>query len=166
MLTQNGLTGNGNLRTPGRLSFLALEIFPFLLIPVLVYNLFALLAGSPLPGTDSPRILAGIDNAAVAVTMLSGVRFRLSWGDVLLVFSIIFLFVEVLKSTRTYSPAIVNHMASMALFIFCLIEFLLFPNYSTSTFFLLTMMVLVDALAGMIVTIVSARRDFGVEGVS
>jgi hypothetical protein len=55
-------------------------------------------------------------------------------------------------------------MASMVLFIFCLIEFLLFASFATSTFFLLTMMVLVDALAGMIVTIVSARRDFGIEG--
>jgi len=138
-------------------------MFPFLLIPVLIYNLFAAFSGGTVPGTDIPRMLAGVNGAAITVTMLSGVRFSLSWGDLLLTFSIVFLFIEVIKSTRTYAPTIINHVASMILFIVCLIEFLLFPSFGTSPFFLLTMMVLVDALAGMIVTIVSARRDFGIE---
>lgn len=162
MLTRDSLMAGA--RAPTRTSFIVLEMFPFLLIPVLVYNLFALFVGGTVPGTDTPRMLAGVDSAAITVTMLSNVRFSLSWGDLLLVFSIVFLFIEVIKSTRTYSPTIINHMASMVLFILCLIEFLLFANFATSTFFLLTMMVLVDALAGMIVTIVSARRDFGIEG--
>jgi len=162
MLTRDSLAAAGG-RAPARMSFLILEMFPFLLIPVLIYNLFAAFVGGTVPGTEIPRMLAGVNSAAITVTMLSGVRFSLSWGDLLLTFSIIFLFIEVIKSTRTYSPTIINHMASMVLFIFCLIEFLLFPSFGTSAFFLLTMMVLVDALAGMIVTIVSARRDFGIE---
>lgn len=156
----------GNMIAPRNRTLLILDLFPFLLIPVLVYNLFAAFSGGTVPGTDTPKMLAGIESAAISVTMISNVRFNLSWGDVLLTFSIIFLFVEVIKSTRTYAPTIINHMASMILFIFCLIEFLLLPSFGTSTFFLLTMMVLVDALAGMIVTIVSARRDFGVEGMN
>jgi hypothetical protein len=162
MLTRDALIAGGG-RAPTRMSFIILEMFPFLLIPVFIYNLFAAFVGGMVPGTEIPRMLAGVNGAAITVTMISGVRFSLSWGDLLLVFSIIFLFVEVIKSTRTYSPTIINHMASMVLFIFCLIEFLLFPSFGTSTYFLLTMMVLVDALAGMIVTIVSARRDFGIE---
>ena len=163
MLTRDSLAAAANGRAPARMSWLILEMFPFLLIPVLIYNLFAAFVGGTVPGTEIPRMLAGVNSAAITVTMLSGVRFSLSWGDLLLTFSIIFLFVEVIKSTRTYSPTIINHMASMVLFIVCLIEFLLFPSFDTSAFFLLTMMVLVDALAGMIVTIVSARRDFGIE---
>ena len=42
---------------------------------------------------------------------------------------------------------------------------LLFGNFATGTFLIITAMVLVDALAGMVVTIISARRDFGVEGI-
>lgn len=164
MLTRESLIANGGIRPAGRMSYLILEIFPFLLIPVLIYNLFAAFFGGTVPGTDTPRLLAGMESAAISVTMLSNVRFSLSWGDVLLTFSIIFLFVEVIKSTRSNSPAIINHIVSMVLFILCLIEFLLFPSFATSSFFLLTMMVLVDALAGMIVTIVSARRDFGFDG--
>ncbi len=55
--------------------------------------------------------------------------------------------------------AIINHSLSMILFVGCLVEFLLLKGFSTSVFFLITMMVLLDVLAGFIVTIVSARRD-------
>jgi len=44
----------------------------------------------------------------------------------------------------------------------CLIEFLALKSFATSEFFLLTMMCFLDVLAGAMVTIVSARRDFGV----
>ncbi len=47
----------------------------------------------------------------------------------------------------------------MLLFIVCLVEFLLFSAFATSTFFLVTLMVLLDVLAGFIVTIVASRRD-------
>jgi hypothetical protein len=50
----------------------------------------------------------------------------------------------------------------MLVFIVCLVEFLLLPNFQTSTFFILTVMSLLDVLAGVVVTIVSARRDFSV----
>jgi uncharacterized membrane protein len=39
------------------------------------------------------------------------------------------------------------------------VEFLLFPAFATSSFFLLTLMVLLDVLAGFIVTIVASRRE-------
>jgi hypothetical protein len=52
----------------------------------------------------------------------------------------------------------------MILFIFCLVEFLLARAFSTSAFFLLTAMVLLDVLAGFIVTIAASRRVFDVGG--
>lgn len=75
-----------------------------------------------------------------------------------------FLFLEILKSTSTGTATIVNHGISLLLFILCLVQFLLMPNFATSTFFILMSMTLLDVLAGVIVTIVSARRDFGVGG--
>ena len=82
-----------------------------------------------------------------------------SLGDLLLAASLVVLFVELLKSTTSRKIAIINHSLSMILFIVCLVEFLLAPAFGTSVFFLLTVMVLLDVLAGFIVTIVSARRD-------
>jgi hypothetical protein len=43
----------------------------------------------------------------------------------------------------------------------------MFPAFATSVFFLIMMMSLLDVMAGFMVTIASARRDFGVvEGFS
>ena len=86
-------------------------------------------------------------------------QWPVSLGDLLLAASLVVLFIELLKSTTSRSAAIINHSLSMVLFIGCLVEFLLLPAFATSTFFLLTLMVLLDVLAGFIVTIVAARRD-------
>jgi hypothetical protein len=40
-----------------------------------------------------------------------------------------------------------------------LVEFLLIKGFATSTFFLIVTMVMLDVLAGFIVTIISARKD-------
>ena len=136
-----------------------LAVTPLIVVPVLIYNLIALMSGS---GTA-----AALAGTVVDMGMLSGARLVLTWGDMLLVIAIAFLFAEVLKSTGTGATAISNHMLSMGLFIVCLIEFLLLENFATSAFFLLTAIVLLDALAGMVVSTISARRDFGVgEGFS
>ena len=50
----------------------------------------------------------------------------------------------------------------MAVFVISLIAFMLFRSFATSEFFLLLTMMLLDVVAGFMVTIVAARRDFGV----
>jgi hypothetical protein len=51
----------------------------------------------------------------------------------------------------------------MALFIVMLVEFLLVQRAGTSTFFLLTMIGLVDVLVGFIVSIRSSQRQVEIE---
>ncbi len=140
------------------------EIFPFLLIPVLIYNLLALFSAAPQPGMIEPTLFATLRGEAFSLSMLSGSSLSLSWGDMLLLLSIVFLLIEVVKAPRTGSPSIINHMLSMGVFILCLIEFLMLRSFASATFFLLTMMVLLDAMAGMAVTIISARRDLDMSG--
>jgi hypothetical protein len=142
------------------------EIFPFLLIPVLIYNLLALFSAPSATGSTEPSLLATLRAEAFVMPMLSGTTLSLGWGDLLILLSIVFLLIEVIKAPRTASPSIINHMLSMGVFILCLVEFLLLPSFGTSTFFLLTMIVLLDAMAGMAVTIISARRDLDVGGVA
>ena len=142
------------------------EIFPFLLIPVLIYNLLALVSAPPAPGTTEPALFATLRAEALAMPMLSGVSLSLTWGDLLILLSIVFLLIEVIKAPRTASPSIINHMLSLGVFILCLVEFLLLRSFASATFFLMTMIVLLDAMAGMAVTIISARRDLDVGGVT
>lgn len=142
------------------------EIFPLLFVPVLLYNLAALFSATPPPGISEPTLLATMRSEALALPMLSGVKLSLGWGDLLLLLAVACLLVEVIKSARTASPAIMNHMFSMGVFVLALIEFLLLPSFASPTFFLLTMIALLDAMAGMTVTIISARRDFDVGGMA
>jgi len=134
-----------------------LTVVPLLVVTVLIYNLLALF-GSP----DGVR--AGMQAVAFTLPMTSGVEWTLTWGDLLVIVSLFLLFAELLKSTGSGSLEIYNHALSMMLFILCLIEFLLWAPCATSTFFIITLMALLDVLAGVIVTINSARRDVGVEG--
>jgi hypothetical protein len=97
-----------------------------------------------------------------SLPMASGGRWPVSMGDLIIFLSLVILFIELLKSTTSRRIAIINHSLSMILFIICLVEFLLFRAFATSTFFLLTSMVLLDVLAGFIVTIVAGRRDIDI----
>ena len=147
-------------------------IFPLLVVPVALYNLLAVMAGGPATTTnelgqiivsDTAPLQAVLNETFFSLPMISGVKWVLTQGDAILLLSIVFLFLEILKSTSTGTSTIINHAISMMLFILCLIEFLLAPNFATSTFFILMSMTLLDVLAGVVVTIVSARRDFGVD---
>jgi hypothetical protein len=135
--------------------------FPLLAVPVLLYNLIVLgLAG----GLRSDQAAAKLSAPAFSIHMTSNGLWVVSLGDVLLAVSLVVLFIELLKSTTSRKVAIINHSLSMILFIICLVEFLLFQGFATSVFFLITLMVLLDVLAGFIVTIVAARRDIDLVG--
>ena len=149
--------------TPMRALF---SVFPLLAIPVIIYNLIAFTGGSGAASAAAASNIAPLattlSNPVLELTMISGVSWHLSGADALILLSISLLFLEILKSTSTGTATIMNHAVSMILFIVCLIQFLLLPNFATSAFFIITIMTLLDVLAGVVVTIVSARRDFGV----
>ena len=132
---------------------------PFLALPVLIYN--ALVMTMPLrfhSVVAQDHMAQHILNVHIA----SGGMWAINLGDLLIFITLVILFVELLKSTTSRQVAIINHSLSMVLFVFCLVEFLLFPAFATSTYFLITTMVILDVLAGFIVTIVASRREIDV----
>lgn len=170
---KNRRGGDGETQKQGSFMRLIFGIFPLLVIPVVLYNLMAMAFGGPAQDIDASGQLIQAQSAPMAallnerflgLPMISGVEWVLTKGDAIVLLAVIFLFLEILKSTSTGTATIVNHGISLLIFILCLVQFLLMPNFATSTFFILTAMTLLDVLAGVIVTIVSARRDFGVAG--
>ncbi len=139
------------------------NVFPLILIPVIIYNIWAIAnTGSGEAVEIGARILGHLENQQdpfLSVTMASGAQWVMTFGDVMILLSILLLFVELLKSTSTGTAAIFNHALSMLVFIICLVEFLLHPAFATSVFFIIMIMALLDVLAGVVVTIISARRD-------
>jgi hypothetical protein len=130
---------------------------PLLVLPVVLYNIFALTQVFGNQITGASRALTG---ELMTIPMPMNGSWAISAGDLFVLLGLFMLFFELIRATNTNKIAIVNHSLSMILFILCLVEFLLVPGFSTSTFFLITVMTLLDVLAGFIVTIVTARKDF------
>jgi hypothetical protein len=126
--------------------------FPLLLIPFVIYNIFAFLFGV----TDW-NVSWG------SVEIISGGVWHISWGDLLVALAIILLFIEITKSARLGSRGLVEHMLSMMLFIGMIVEFLMVQRAATSPFFLLMVTQFVDVLGGFTVAVRTAQRDIGIQ---
>jgi len=140
-----------------------LVAIPLLVIPVVIYTL-VVVTGGLLNAEGIVAAEQALRNPIFSIPMVSGTPWNVGAGDLILFLSLILLFFELLKSTSSQKVAIVNHALSMILFIACLVAFLLVKGFTTSTFFLILTMVMLDVLAGFIVTIISARKDLDFGG--
>jgi hypothetical protein len=129
--------------------------FPLLLIPFAIYNIIVFL----MPGVTWGGTIT-------TVHMMSNAEWTMTASDLLIAFGILLLFGEMLKSTRIGMRTVIDHGLSLILFLGMLVEFLLVPQASTSTFFLLLILSFIDVLGGFAVTLRSAQRDLTVEGIN
>lgn len=80
-------------------------------------------------------------------------------SDLLLVAGLVVLYLEILQATLTSMMSVINHTLSTLVFIVFIVEFIAVDTASNSTFFLLSLMSLIDVLAGFTITIAASRRD-------
>ena len=80
--------------------------------------------------------------------MISGVRWVMTLGDLVIVLGIVCLFFEVLKSTNSTSRAITNHVLSTIVLIIYIVEFIVVGAAAHSVFFILLVIALFDVIAG------------------
>jgi len=132
-----------------------LASFPLFLISYAIYNMVAFL---------TPGVLW--TSTLFSVPMRSGATWTVTAGDCLIALSLVFLLVEILKATRTYSRTIVDHILSATVFIGALVEFLLVQEAATSVFATLLLISLVDICGGWTVSIRSARREAQVDNLA
>ncbi|WP_233355842.1 hypothetical protein [Henriciella litoralis] len=159
--TAKTTAASGGLFRRGSFVRNGLSAFPLLALPTVFYLFMALFSGTR-GAADLPAITGALEATVFSVRMISGVVWRLDAGDLLLLFGLLSLAIEIAKATSSKSVSIANHAASMGLLLICVILFLSMGAFATSTFFLLTMMTIFDVLVGAMVTIIAARRDFGV----
>ncbi|MEK7990249.1 MAG: hypothetical protein VSS52_004530 [Thiotrichaceae bacterium] len=96
-----------------------------------------------------------------SVTLVSEAVWSPTMSDLLIILGVVFLYVEIFKSTRTGTTSIIEHGISMGTFLAFLIIFLTVKDAGSSTFLILTLMSLLDVVGGFTVTISTARRDWG-----
>jgi hypothetical protein len=117
---------------------------PLLVLPVGAYAAFA-------EGFADAR--SRLAEALFVLPTASGASWTVSLADLLVAASLVVFFLELFKAMATRRVALVNHVLAMVMFVACLAAMLVRPNFATSTFLLLTLMVLLDVVAGFIATV-------------
>jgi hypothetical protein len=125
--------------------------FPLLLIPIAIYNIVAWLMPD-VPLTD----------AMFRVTLMSGAVWTITLSDILLALGVLLL-LEIMKGARPGSKYLTDHLLSLVLFGAAVAEFVMWPKFGTSTFFLLALMAMVDFFGGIALR---ARRTVAATTVS
>ena len=95
--------------------------------------------------------------------MISGATLAIPYGDLLVFGSLIVLFVEIVRSANTDARAILNHGLSTLIALVSFVLFFTTASIANSAFFMLVTMMLINVIAGFVITTVSARRDFGTQ---
>jgi hypothetical protein len=112
--------------------------FPLLLIPLAIYNIIVFL----MPGVS-------LAEPIVKLTLMSGAEWPLTLSDMLLALGIVLLLLEVIKGARPGAKYLTDHLLSLIIFGGAVAEFLLWPRFGSSTYFLLALLALVDFLSGI-----------------
>jgi hypothetical protein len=112
--------------------------FPLLLIPLAIYNIVAWLM--PTVSMADPLI---------KLTLVSGTEWAINLSDILLALGLLLLLLEIIKGARPGSKYLTDHLLSLIVFGAAAAEFVMWPKFGTSTFFLLTLMAMVDFFSGI-----------------
>ena len=112
--------------------------FPLLLIPLAIYNIIVFL----MPGVS-------LGDTIVTVPLMSGAGWPVTLSDILLALAALMLLFEVIKGARPGAKYLTDHLLSLIVTGAAAAEFLLWPKFGTSTYFLLTLLSLVDFLTGI-----------------
>ena len=133
--------------------------FPLFALILIAFNV-VVFGGDVFFGAEAGQ---DIFNSTVAsFQLMSSDVWKITLGDTFVIVSLLILFLEIVKATRTNQVAIMNHALSMLVFIVALVEFIVMEGFGNSTFFLIMAMSMLDVIAGFTITISTARRDLGI----
>ena len=135
---------------------MSLKAIPLLVLALILYNALVIFSGA-----DPANVLG---REIFQLTMASGGVWHFLVSDLLIMLAVILLGVEVVKATYTRGSGLADQALSMIVFIIFIVEFLLISKAATSTFFIMTLLSLVDIIGGSIIGIRTARRDIGFGG--
>ncbi len=112
--------------------------FPLLLIPIAIYNIIAFL----MPGVSFTDTL-------VKTKLMSGAEWTVGFGDSLVALGVVMLLLEVIKGARPGAKYLTDHLLSLIVLCAAAAEFLMWPKFGNSTYFLLTLLAMADFVSGI-----------------
>lgn len=139
---------------------------PWLIAAVALYSVIALFGHFPIDGEVAGAAAAdNVFGSGVAhIRMISGAMWTVTVGDLVVVFTLGLLFIELMKATRYGTASVIDHALSLVVFIVCLLEFVLWKRAATSVFFTIIIATFIDVLAGFSISVRAARRDLVMGG--
>lgn len=126
-------------------------------------NMFLLFAYNVMVFSSTPENYIPDDIVVSFVIPSSGATLNITWNIFFVICGICILYLEILKATRTSFLAVIDHLLSLVVFVIFLIEFIVLREMGSATFLLLTLLSLVDVIAGFTVTLSTARRDIAID---
>jgi hypothetical protein len=112
--------------------------FPLLLIPLAVYNIIAFL----MPTVSFTDVL-------FKVPMVTGEVWPVTLSDVLLALGVVLLLLETVKGARPGAKFLMDHLLSLIVFGAAAAEFVMWPKFGNSTYFLLVLLAMADFFGGV-----------------
>lgn len=104
-----------------------------------------------------------LDADAYSLALPSGAVMTLRFGDLFVIAGVLALWIEMMKAARAGRGTILDHILSTGVFVAALLCLLLLDFAGTGTFLILTVMALIDVVAGFSISIFATRRDFMVD---
>jgi hypothetical protein len=132
---------------PGGLPIMLYAI-PLTILPWIAFNVVAFIFGYDV-----------WDRQLFSVTMISGQVWGFFVRDLMVLFGLLCVFFEVLRSASSGTRMITNHILSTIVFILFLVEFIVVRIAAHSIFFILMAIALFDVIAGFTIAIRTAQRS-------
>ena len=114
--------------------------FPLLLIPLAICNIIVFLM---------PDLALSAPVPLFSIPLMSKDVWVVTLNDVLVALGILLLLLEVARSARPAARYFTDHFLSLVVFGAAAAEFVMLPKFGNSTFFLITLIAMVDFFAGI-----------------
>ena len=137
-------------------------LIPFTLVPLILYVFAALFLYDPSNYVVEPGQVAlhpFWSEAVVSMKLVSGQNWALSYGDLVITIAVILLLFSILRSASTSRTSVLGNMVMVLTLCIYIILFLTVGFAGTSTFFLLTIVALIDTLSTVSISMVASHSS-------
>jgi hypothetical protein len=141
---------------------------PWFIVPLIIFY-FAGEASNWFPSIVADQIKILVDYNATFLpkgffTLPSGKEWNPTTGQIMILFGVLILAVELFKSTQASHSSIIDHILSIIVFICYFAFFLSKPWAKSDVFLILGTMSFLDVISGFTIAIAIAKRDIAISG--
>jgi len=132
-----------------------LAAVPWIAVALIIYDIAVFVFAGP----GAAGAQAMMQGEILTIPLMSGADWSLSIGDTIILLTLVFLFVELIKAARRRGMSMTDQALSTIVLIICVIQFLMLERAATSVFVIITVAAFIDVIAGFFIALRPARRE-------